>query len=121
MLTSFDEFRLLTYDDLFVNILYNFSASFLSQNDLASATYLTESLDLSKLDHYVLYVRHHVVFLKLLLKYRQDPKNLQNIDRFRNFLLGTQMVDETLFDKNIDALKALDVDIDVILSPERGV
>lgn len=46
---------------------------------------------------------------------------MQNIDRFRTFLLGTQMVDETLFDKNIDALKALDVDIDVILSPESGV
>ncbi|MDS0491026.1 helix-turn-helix domain-containing protein [Lacticaseibacillus paracasei] len=121
MLTSFDEFHLPTYDDLLVNILYNVSASFLSQNDLASATYLTESLDLSKLDHYVLYVRHHVVFLKLLLKYRQDPKDLQNIDRFRTFLLGTQMVDETLFDKNIDALKALDVGIDVILSPESGV
>ncbi|WP_458299507.1 hypothetical protein [Lacticaseibacillus paracasei] len=59
--------------------------------------------------------------MKLLLKYRQDPKDLQNIDRFRTFLLGTQMVDETLFDKNIDALKALDVDIDVILSPESGV
>ena len=51
MLTSFREFHLATYDELLVNILYNVAASFLSQDDLSSAAYLLQSLDLSKVDH----------------------------------------------------------------------
>ena len=118
MLTSFREFHLATYDELLVNILYNVAASFLSQDDLSSAAYLLQSLDLSKVDHYVLYVRHHVAFLKLVLSYRLDPQNKQNNENLKVFLLGTRIVDEALFKKNVDALKELNVDVHTILPSE---
>ena len=56
--------------------------------------------------------------MKLVLSYRLDPQNKQNNENLKVFLLGTRIVDEALFKKNVDALKELNVDVHTILPSE---
>jgi hypothetical protein len=52
------------------------------------------------------------------LSHRLDPQNKQNNENLKVFLLGTRIVDEALFKKNVDALKELSVDVHTILPSE---
>ncbi|MDG3061336.1 XRE family transcriptional regulator [Lacticaseibacillus casei] len=115
MFHAYQQFHLPSYDELLVNALYNLSASFIDQDDPSSATRLLNFLDLEKLDRHVLYMRHHVTFLKLMIQFKLEPLNRENLNKLKVFLKATKLIDETLFEKNIDWLKSLKIDPDTIL------
>ncbi|MEO2872688.1 XRE family transcriptional regulator, partial [Lacticaseibacillus paracasei] len=72
-------------------------------------------LDLKKLDHHVLYMRHHVTFLKLIIQFMLNPLDVKNANELRTFLEATKLIDDVLFEKNIDWIRSLKINPKTIL------
>ncbi|MDE3314474.1 Rgg/GadR/MutR family transcriptional regulator [Lacticaseibacillus zeae] len=115
MFRAYQQFHLPSYDELLISALYNLSAFFLGQDDPSSAVRFLDFLDLEKLDRHVLYMRHHVTFLKLMIQFKLDSLNRESLDKLKVFLKATRLIDQTLFEKNIDWIKSLRIDPDTIL------
>lgn len=115
MFHAYQQFHLPSYDELIVNALYNLSISFLEQDDPSSAIQFLSFLDLKKLDHHVLYMRHHVTFLKLIIQFKLNPLDVKNANELRTFLEATKLIDDVLFEKNIDWIRSLKINPKTIL------
>ncbi|ETW67315.1 hypothetical protein N577_013665 [Lacticaseibacillus rhamnosus 2166] len=72
-------------------------------------------LDLDKLNHNNLYMRHHITFLKLVIRFQTNPLDKANVEKLKVFLEATRLIDETLFKKNIDWIESLKINPVIIL------
>ncbi len=86
MVRAYEQFHLPSYDSLLVNVLYNLSTSFLDQEDPKLSARFLNFLDLDKLNHNNLYMRHHITFLKLVIRFQTNPLDKANVEKLKVFL-----------------------------------
>lgn len=115
MVRAYEQFHLPSYDSLLVNVLYNLSTSFLDQEDPKLSARFLNFLDLDKLNHNNLYMRHHITFLELVIRFQTNPLDKANVEKLKVFLEATRLIDETLFKKNIDWIESLKINPVIIL------
>ena len=107
MISEYNSFHIHEYTDLFIQTFYNLSIMFLENGELEEAEKAIDLVTSTKISSRILYIRHHVAFLKLALMWLKNAYNSEIKEQIRQFILVTKMIDSNLYKKNLNWLSLL--------------
>lgn len=119
MIRQYDTFHLSSYDELFFGAFYNLSTKYLQRGDYQEALSMLNLVNMDKLKANVLYMRHHIAFVRLATAILSNKGAKQAREELSLLLKGTKIIDPTLYAVNINWLESLHIDPES-LDLERG-
>lgn len=110
MLKQYGAFHLNSYDELFFGAFYNLSTKYLQRGDYQEALTMLNLVDMDKLNANVLYMRHHIAFVRLATAILTNNGAKKAREELSLLLKGTKIIAPTLYAVNINWLESLHID-----------